>query len=181
MSAAHVHELHRKSLVLTLIAPLDPQIGNVILPRLASERPRGSGPLPCSASSPRPCGSGKTSSRSPHRAEQAGEVDEVLGNYVDDLPLSLHLAATPDHGCRENEPALPFEQGRPKHQEFATSVASSSVINRTPLADPGRWRTSTSPATRPAATITPLREIARRHVTVGREVPSQECHGVRAY
>ena len=60
------------------------------------------------------------------------------------------------------------------------SVSSSSVTNRTPLADPGRWRTSTSPADGDAATITRCAEIARRHVTVGREVPSQECHGVRA-
>ena len=50
------------------------------------------------------------------RAEQAGEVDEVLGNHVNDLTLPLHLAATPDHIRRENEPALPLEQGRPNDE-----------------------------------------------------------------
>ena len=50
------------------------------------------------------------------RAEQAGEVDEVLGNHVNDLTLPLHLAATPDHVRRENEPALPLEQGRPNDE-----------------------------------------------------------------
>jgi hypothetical protein len=60
------------------------------------------------------------------------------------------------------------------------SVSSSSVTNRTPLADPGRWRTSTELRDGDAATITRCAEIARWHVTVGREVPSQEGHGVRA-
>ena len=50
------------------------------------------------------------------RAEQVGEVDEVLGNHVDDLTLPLHPASTPDHIRRENEPALPFEQGRPNDE-----------------------------------------------------------------
>src|SRR5829696_7416867 len=73
---------------------------------------RGSGPLPCFASSPRPCGSGKILAL-PDRAEQRREVDEVLGNHMNDLTLPLYPAATPDHVCRENEPALPLEQGRP--------------------------------------------------------------------
>jgi hypothetical protein len=70
----------------------------------------------------------------------------VLGNDVNDLTLPLYPAATPKHAGRENEPALPLEQGRPNN-EVCDSVSSSGVMNRTPLADPGRWRTSTSPPT----------------------------------
>src|SRR5215203_1233644 len=76
---------------------LDPQIGNVDISGLAPEcaTPVGAAAVfrfiasavrkreDCSALS--------------DRAEQAGEVDEVLGNHVNDLTLPLHLAATPDH------------------------------------------------------------------------------------
>jgi len=91
---------------------LDPQIGNVDIPRLASECPTRVGAAAVFRFIASAMRQREDLFALSDRAEQAGEVDEVLGNYVDDLPLSLHLAA-----------------------------------NRTPLADPGRWRTSTSPAT----------------------------------
>jgi hypothetical protein len=95
---------------------LDPQIGNVDVPRLAPERIARLWPatvLRFIASAMRQWEDLFALS---DRAEQAGDVDEVLGNHVNDLTLSLHLAATPDHVCRENETALPLEQGRPNDE-----------------------------------------------------------------
>ena len=75
-----------------------------------------------------------------NRAEQRRQVDEVLGNHVDDLTLPLHPASTPDHIRRENDPALPFEQGRPNDQvrnvRFVLERDEQDPIGRArPLAD----------------------------------------------
>src|SRR5215204_6302832 len=91
----------------------DPQIGNVDISGLAPERIARLWPatvLRFIASAMR---QREDLFALSDRGEQAGEVDEVLGNHVNDLTLPLHLAATADHIRRENEPALPLEQGRP--------------------------------------------------------------------
>src|SRR5215218_7761280 len=86
----------------------DPQIGNVDVPRLAPEcvaRVRTASFL-CLVSST--MWKREDFIALPDPAEQRREVDEVLGNRVNDLTLSLHITATPDHVRRENEPALPL-------------------------------------------------------------------------
>jgi hypothetical protein len=92
---------------------LDPEVGNVDVPRLAPEcaaRVWPAAVLGFIASAMR---KGEDVITLTDSAEQRREVDKVLGDDVDHPPLPLHLAATPDHVRRENEPALPLEQGRP--------------------------------------------------------------------
>ena len=100
----------------------------------------------------------------------------MLGNHVDDLPLSLQLAPTPDHIRRENEPALPFEQGRPNDQvrdvRLVLERDEQDAIGRArPLAHEHEPRDGHAAAIRRSA------KIRRRHVAVRREVPSQERKG----
>src|SRR5215218_10396533 len=73
----------------------------------------------------------------------------------------VHQRVDGHHTGAGGDPALPGrisakqEVGK-RGSKFAMSVSSSSVTNRTPLVDPGRWRTSTSPAT---ATRRPSRVV----------------------
>ena len=88
---------------------LDPQIGNVDIPRLASECPTRVGAAAVFRFIASAMRQREDLFALSDRAEQAGEVDEVLGNHVNDLTLPLYPAAAPKHICRENEPALPLE------------------------------------------------------------------------
>src|SRR3954469_5730509 len=109
----------------------DPQIGNVDISGLAPERIARLWPatvLRFIASAVR---QREDLFALSDRAEQAGEVDEVLGNHVNDLTLALHLAATPDHVCRENEPARRVRGAPPAlAQDALRSREANDAVHR---------------------------------------------------
>src|SRR4051795_11036681 len=67
----------------------DPQIGDVDISGLAPERIARLWPATVLRSTPSAMRQREALFALSDRAEQAGEVDEVLGNHVNDLPLSL--------------------------------------------------------------------------------------------
>ena len=139
----------------------NPQIGNVDISGLAPERIARVWPATVLGFIASAVRKRKDFFALSDRAEQAREVDEVLGNHVNDLTLPLHPAAATKHICRENEPALPFEQRRPNDQvrnvRFVFERDEQDPIGRArPLAD------KHEPRDGHAATITRCAEIARR-------------------
>jgi DNA-binding transcriptional LysR family regulator len=70
------------------------QVGYVDVARLRRQAPLIDAGTAVVDSSPRPCGSGKPSSRSPTHVRFRGQIGEMVGDQVDDLVLALNAMAT---------------------------------------------------------------------------------------
>ena len=78
--------------------------------------------------------------------EIGGEVAQLLGDEMDDLALALDAPAHRHHAGGQDDAAVAARRRFGQTTRLAMPVSSSRVMNMTPLAEPGRWRTSTRPA-----------------------------------
>ena len=111
--------------------------------------------------------------------EQVREVGQVLGDDVDDFAFPLHLAPASDHARREDEAALPFEQGRPDDQVRDLGL----VFKRDEQHAVGRARPlphEHEPGDRHAAAVPDLPRLDGRHEAARCKVSPQKRDGMRA-
>jgi hypothetical protein len=87
-----------------------------------------------------------SSSRLFDLGEKRRQVLHPVGDDMNDAHLVLQLAGNP-HQPRTEHQRTVFSKTFGQTMTLATPVSSSSVMKMTPLAEPGLWRTSTSPAT----------------------------------
>lgn len=74
-----------------------------------------------------------------------GKIVQTMSDDLDHLAFALNPSIDADHASAEHDPAIFFEILTP-HDQIGDAGSSSIVMNITPLAEPGRCRTSTRPA-----------------------------------